>query len=293
LSLVSFVRANDSSIDALKKAIKRSLNLIRFSFARSINKIVIKPNMCYYYPPSTGEVTSPQFVSAVIDIFRENLSINPDFFIVESDASAMKCKYVFKMLGYHRIAKEKNVKLINLSEEKNKIVDIKVNGWYLRFYIPEIFHESDFLINVPKIKYMADVKITCALKNMYGCNAYPRKSIYHVALNEAIVGINKIIKPDLVIVDGLIVYGKNTRRLNLVMASKDPVALDAAASNVMGIDPTSVHQLVLASKENIGNLEFIPVGEAFSYVKQSFPAKSVKDKIRETLASTYLRIFHE
>jgi uncharacterized protein (DUF362 family) len=248
--------------------------------------------MCYYYHPSTGEVTDPWFVSVLIDVLRNKFGKDSEIFVVESDASAMKCKYVFSMLGYDAMAEEKGVKLVNLSNEKSRIVDVKVGDARFKFHVPELFYESDLVVNVPKIKYMSDVKITCALKNIYGCNAYPKKFIYHRALNEAIVGINKLIKTDLVVVDGLIVSGKYTKRLDLVMASKDPVAVDAAASKLMGIDSKSVRQIALASLERIGDLNFSPVGD-FSFFEREFPKKSLKDNVRETIASVYLNIFQK
>ncbi len=291
MSLVSLACVNDFRADALREAILKSLNLIRFNFKRNVDKIVIKPNMCYYYHPSTGEVTDPRFVGALIDVFRKNFLGNPDIFIVESDASAMKCKYVFKMLGYDKIAEEKNVKLINLSNEKNAIVEVKVNDWYFKFCIPEILNQSDLIVNVPKMKYMDDVIITCALKNMYGCNAYPKKSIYHTALNEAIVGINKLVKTNLVMVDGLVVCGKKTKRLGLIMGSEDPVAVDTVVSKMMGISPKAVNQVVLASKEGIGRMEPILVGEPFHRFEMLFPKKSIRDKIQKSFTSLYTRIF--
>jgi uncharacterized protein (DUF362 family) len=139
---------------------------------------------------------------------------------------------------------------------------------------------------------MKGVKITCALKNFYGCNAYPRKLIYHKVLDEAIVAINKQIKTDLVVVDGLVVQGKYAKKLNLVMSSENPVAVDAAASKLMGIAPRSIKQIALASKEGIGNSDFSPVGD-FSYFKEAFPKKRLKDNLREIAASVFLRIFKE
>jgi uncharacterized protein (DUF362 family) len=292
LSLVSFVRAQSHNYDALKGAIAESLNLIKFDFGRTARKIVIKPNMCYYYHPSTGMVTDPWFVSVLIDVLRDGFGKDSEIFVVESDASAMKCKYVFSVLGYDRIADEKSVRLVNLSEEKSRIVDVEVGGMQFKFYVPELFYESDFVVNVPKIKYMRDIKITCALKNMYGCNAYPKKFVYHRALVEAIVGINKLIKTDLVVVDGLIVSGKYTKRLDLVMASEDAVAADAAASKLMGISPKSVRQIALASFERIGNLNFSSVGDS-SFFEREFPRKSFKDNVREIIASVYFNVFQK
>jgi uncharacterized protein (DUF362 family) len=292
MSIVSLALATGHSSNAEKEAIEKSLNLLDFDFKKGVEKIVIKPNMCYYYHPSTGEVTDPRFISSLIDILREKLPGDPKIFIVESDASAMKCKYAFRMLGYDKMAKEKDVKLLNLSEEKYQVVDVEINKCNFKFYVPEILSESDLLINVPKMKYMDDVKITCALKNIYGCNAYPRKSVYHAKLNEAIVGINKLIKTDLIVVDGFVVCGKTTKRLGLVIAGRDPVAVDAAVSKLMGLKPKSIRQFVLASNERIGNLEFIPRGEPFSYLEKTFPKKGIRDRTWDTLASIYLRSFH-
>jgi len=290
LSFVGVVRTENPNRDSVREAIERSLHLIQFNFQRSLKNIVIKPNLCYYYDYSTGETTDPKFVSALVDVLRKNLDSDPEIFIVESDASAVRCKHAFKMLGYERLAKEKDVTLVNLSKDKNQIVEVKIVDKYLRFRIPQILRQSDLLINVPKVKYQSGVKITCALKNIYGCNAYPKKYVYHKFVHEAIVGINKLIKSDLVVVDGITVVGIETRKLGLVMASEDPVAIDSAASTILRINPKSIKQIVLAEKEGIGNMQFVPKGETLDYIASLFPKRRMKNKIREQLAAVYLRV---
>jgi len=292
LSKVSFVKASNGDREAVKEAMLKSLRLINFEFNRNVEKIVIKPNMCYYFHPSTGEVTDPRFVSVLIDVLRGGFGKDVEIFVVESDASAMKCKYVFHMLGYDVMAKEKDVRLVNLSEEKYRIVNVQLNKADFNFHVPELFYDCDLVINVPKLKYMTDVKITCALKNMFGCNAYAKKFIYHHALNEAIVAINKLIKTDLVVVDGLVVSGRYTKKLNLVMSSMDPVALDAAASKILGFNPKSVKQIVLASQVGLGSIDFTPVGDYY-YAIREFPRKRWKDNVRDAIAAVYLRVFRE
>ncbi len=291
MSLVSFVHTQNCEPEALKYAIKKSLDLINFDFGRKAKKIVIKPNMCYYYHPSTGEVTDPQFVSALIDVFRENLDVS-EILVVESDASAMRCKNAFSMLGYDKMAAEKKANLVNLTEEKYRIVNKTIGGYDFKFHIPELFSEADLVVNVPKPKYMEGVKITCALKNFYGCNAYPNKLIYHKVLDKAIVAINVNIKTHLVVLDGLVVIGKYTKRLNLVMSSEDPVAADSAVSEMMGLSPRAVGAIVLAAKRGIGVSNFSPIGE-FHYFKEQFPSKSLKDDLRATVANVYLHLFSE
>ena len=115
MSLVSFTRIRENSTSSIKQAILESLDLINYSFGKKIKTVVIKPNLCYYWDYSTGQTTDPKFVACLINILREKISSNIDIVIVESDASAMKCKYAFKMLEYEKLSKEYDVRLVNLS----------------------------------------------------------------------------------------------------------------------------------------------------------------------------------
>jgi len=196
----------------------------------------------------------------------------------------MKCKYAFKFLGYEKLAQDYNVKLINLSEDRSEKVEVKVGNQYFNFMMPQTIKNADLKINIPKIKYMDRAKISCTLKNIFGCNPEPNKFKYHPKLDETIVALNKIMKFNLHILDGIIVTGRQPRRLNLIMASHDPVALDAAAAKLAGVNPKSIRYLTIACKEGLGNISFIPKGENPKTFEKRFPKKELKDKI---LSNTY------
>jgi uncharacterized protein (DUF362 family) len=277
MSLVSFAKVKNNNI---KQAISTSLDLIDYSLPKNARNIVIKPNMCYYWDYSTGQTTDPRFVGALIDIIRNQTSSNVNISIVESDASAMKCKYAFKMLGYEKLAKEHNIKLVNLSEEKNSTHEVTVGKQKFQLAVPRIIEEADLKINIPKIKYtIKEIKITCALKNIFGCNPYPKKFKYHSKLGETIVALNKAMKFNLCIIDGIIVSGAQPRKLGLVMASKDPVAIDAAASKIAGINPKTIRYLQLAAKEGLGHTDFIQKGVPLNYFKARYPRKHIQKKL--------------
>lgn len=290
MSLVSLVGFDEQNL-SLQEAIEKSLNLLDFRFSPKVQKIAIKPNLCYYWDYSTGETTDPKFVSTLIDVIRDHASPKVEISVVESDASAMRCKYAFRMLGYEKMAKEKGVKLVNLSNDQSETTSVRIKSEKHQLSIPKTIAEADMFINVPKIKYMSQVKISCALKNIYGCNPYPKKFKYHKWLDEAIVSFNKIMNPDLCLVDGIIVKGIKTLKLGLIMASTDPVAIDAVASKIAGINPNSVKYIVLASKEKIGNLSFIPKGDDLPYFKELFPRKNTKSRIRDLISTLYKRFF--
>lgn len=285
MSLVSLDRVIQPSHSQLKRSILRSLNLISYNLPSHIKSIVIKPNMCYYWDHSTGQTTDPKFVAALIDVIRDQMPRDVDISIVESDASAMKCKYAFRLLGYEKLSQDYDVKLVNLSEDKCNHVKVTVGNQPFHLMMPQTIQNADLKINVTKIKYsLKDIKITCALKNIFGCNPYPKKFRFHPKLNETIVALNKIMKFDLSTVEGIIVSGAQPRKLGMIMTSTDPVALDAAAAKIAGINPRTIKYLQLAEKEGLGRASFIPKGVPLQYFRDRYPRKGV---MKEMMGKAY------
>jgi uncharacterized protein (DUF362 family) len=279
-SIVSLVKIQNTQQNALKQAITESLNLIDYKFDKAAKKIVIKPNLCYYWDCTTGQTSDPRFVGKLIDFLREQISSDVDISVIESDASAMRCKYAFRMLGFEHLAAEKNVQLINLSEEPSDETQVTVNGKPYKFQVPKIIKEADLRINLPKIKYTVDpIKLTCALKNLYGCNPYTKKYKLHNDLGNVIVALNKAMPFDLVLIDSNIASGIQPRRISLMMASTDPVAIDVAASKIAWLNPQSIPYLRLAETEGVGNKWFIERGVPLEEFRVLYPKKTVRRKV--------------
>ena len=123
---------------------------------------------------------------------------------------------------------------------------------------------------------MQITRMTCAMKNVFGCIATPRKVIYHKYLNEAIVGINKVLKPNLNVVDGLVGLGNYPARLNLIMAGPDTFSTDWVAAQVMGFNPNRLKFLRIAEKEKLGKGSSVGyVGEDPKLYRDKFPNHSI------------------
>jgi uncharacterized protein (DUF362 family) len=247
--------------------------------------------MCYYWDYSTGQTTDPRFIGALVDVIRNKTSPNVGISIVESDASAMRCKYVFRMLGYEQLAKNHNIRLVNLSEDFFETVQVKAGKQLFKLPVAKTILQADLKINVPKIKYIRDpIKLTCALKNIFGCIPFPRKSRYHPQLAEAIVAANKAMRFDLCVVDGNIVSGIEPRRLGLVMASRDPVAIDAAAAKIAGLNPRSIKYLQLAHQEGLGTAHYVEKGSPSNCFSKCYPRKTSQIKLRSLSYKVILRL---
>ena len=269
-NLVSLVQTRSS--EKLKDSIAEALNLVDFKPPNNVKTVAIKVNLCYYWKASTGYTTDPQVVANLIDYIRESYDSNAEIKVVEADATAMRTKYAFKILGYEKLAKKKNVELVNLSNDTTEEKKIQVEKRDITFKVPRLLLRSDLFINMPKLKLMRATCISCALKNIFGCIASPRKIVYHPFLNEAIVGINKILRPQLTIVDGLTALGRLPVKLNLIMSGINPFNVDWVASQIMGYSPKKVKFLRLATEEEFGDPRRIEVvGADIDTFKRKFP----------------------
>lgn len=209
----------------------------------------------------------------------------------------MRTKYAFKCLGYENLSLEKKVELFNLSNDVLVEKTVTVGKQKISFQTPQQLLDCDLFINVPKLKYMRETKITCAMKNVFGCIGYPRKAKYHPILNEAIVGINKVLHPHLTIVDGLVGLGRFPVRLDLIMAGHDTFSVDCVASKLLGYKPSNVKCLEIGLKEKIeGSFEVETFGEEIQRFARLIPRqggiipKKLMWSVQLSMLKTYRRL---
>ena len=272
---VSLVHLKNSEED-IKDGVYKALELINYKIDKPINQVAIKPNLAYYWDANTGYTTDPRVVAALIDWVRDTVGENVEIKVVEADATSMRTHVAFQILGYQKLAEDKKVELFNLSKDKRVEKKVIVNGREIKYKVPKLLLNTDLFINVPKLKILREVRITCAMKNIFGCIASPRKIIYHPYLNEAVVGINKILHPHLNVVDGIVGLGRFPIKLDLIMASVDRFSTDWVASKIMGLKPHDVPFLKISEKENMGTSRGIEIiGEKIDTFRKIFPSEGL------------------
>ena len=277
MSDVVLTKADGFTEKEIKETVSRALDALGYDFGEKVDLVVIKPNLCYYWDFSTGETTDPRVVSAVIDWVRQRIREDVDLFVAEADASAMKTKHAFKMLGYEKLSHIKDVRLLNLSEGEILDRNVEVAGEDFVLPVNKMLLDADLIINVPKLKYHRLVGLTCALKNMFGDIAKPRKYSYNNRLARVIVGINKIVKSNIVLVDGVIALGKTPKKLGVIMTSDDALAADCMAARAIGHNPSRIAYLKLGIKEKIGdvsNLNLVENPTKLEDIRKEFPKQN-------------------
>ncbi|MFX0134443.1 MAG: DUF362 domain-containing protein [Candidatus Hodarchaeota archaeon] len=270
-SLVNNILDKEDLVAGISRAFKISETPLKKS-----DSIIIKPNLCYYWDASTGQTTSPILIGALIDFLRDRARNDPEIFIGEADASAMKTKHVFKMLGYENLSKDKEVKLLNLSSKPFVECHTTVESMDIGLTFSKKLFDSDLIINVPKLKYHRLPKVTCAMKNIFGAIAKTNKFSYHSHLARIIVAANKIINSDIILVDGLVALGNHPKIMKTLLLGQDVIAVDKICSEIMGFNPNGIKYLRLAEKEIMSkNINPMLIGEASLYeLKEKFPPAS-------------------
>jgi len=217
------------------------------------SRVVVKPNLC---TPSLDLVevanTSTEVLSAVCAVLK---SRTDDVVIGESDGIRYSAEEAFKINGTREVAGRFGFEVRNFSEDELVPVDHpNLAGWGL----PKTLLECDVFVTVAKIKTHATTAFTGALKNQWGCIAQHDRILLHKYLHTLIGEVTEILRPRLAVLDGVVgmegrgpVNGRPVR-LDVVMGSQDPVALDATAMRFVGLDPAEAAHIVHAAKIGLG-----------------------------------------
>jgi uncharacterized protein (DUF362 family) len=194
--------------------------------------------------------TTPELVEALCTILIER---TPNIALVESHSYRYPAELAFKNTGIYEIGEKLGVRIVNLSKEPFRDVGNSLLG-----PLPEILLDADVFITMPVIKTHALTYFTGSIKNQWGCVPRFDRIALHYTLDQLLVDLNRILKPRLSIMDGIVgVEGRGPtngkpRRMDLVLGSNDTVALDATAMRLVGLDPRKCRHVVMAGEAGQG-----------------------------------------
>lgn len=220
---------------------------------RSNSTVVVKPNVCSAVPGKWEmSNTDARITAAVCELL---LTRTQNVYVVESDGLRVTAWQTFAVSAYDEMARRLGIKLVNLSESPQVEVEVLPAG---RIKLPELVLGCDCFITVPVLKTHALTYFTGAIKNQWGCVPQYDRILLHKYLDPMLASLHAIFKPSIAVMDGIIAMegrgptnGK-PRRLDLVMASRDSVALDATAMRLTGLDPERCRHLLLTAAQGLG-----------------------------------------
>jgi uncharacterized protein (DUF362 family) len=217
--------------------------------------VAVKPNLCTERPEQIHMAnTSLPLLRAVCEVLLERTS---RITIVESDGARYSAEAAFENNGVYRLAQELGLRVQNLSrDDLVALPEPRLKG----FGMARTWLEADAFVTLPVLKTHATTVFTGALKNQWGCIPRHDRIILHKYLHELIGDINKVRPVSLALMDGL--TGMQGRgpingypiNLNVLLASRDPVALDATAMRLIGLPVVSCRHVVHAHRIGLGTL---------------------------------------
>jgi len=268
----------------VEHAVRELLDGMGFrNIVREGAKVVIKVNLSTPYKENAeASNTHPLLLDAVLGAVRERTD---SIVVGESNGMRYPTEDAFEVSGYYPIISRHGARALNFSKDEwVETGEKELRGWP----IARTLLEADVFITLPVLKTHATTVFTGALKNQFGCYPQHNRILLHPRLDRVLVLINKVAKPRIAIMDGIVamegrgpINGK-ARRFDVVLASTDVVALDAVAMRLVGIDPYTSRHVRWAAEAGLGQIavENIDIDGDFEGLRTPFEPAELDLPIR-------------
>ena len=218
------------------------------SWVKPGSTVVIKPNVCSAVPEIVDVAnTGVDVVAALCEALKTRTN---RICVGESGHMRQTPWEAFAASGYVEMAKRVDVELANFSEEPRVPVNCDPVGI---IELPKRVMEADVFITVPKLKTHALTYFTGTLKNQWGCvPLYEDRLRFHLYIHKLLASLHAVFRPKMSLMDGILAMeGRGpvagaTRKLGVMLASQDGVALDASAMRLIGLEVSRSEHVVYA-----------------------------------------------
>ena len=267
VSTVSLVRCQTYDPSNIEAAIQKALELIGGieNFVKPGDRVLLKINLLTGDVPEKAVTTHPSIVRAMIHQVKAAGGIPQVGDCSGYEGASNRNRYfnACRSSGIMQVCEEEEVEILHLSAEP---VDVKnASGRIFKsFILSKQVLEADVLISLPKLKTHGLTLFTGGVKNIFGCVTGLNKAKMHLraqdpeTFSQMLVDLLGTVHPELTVMDAVVGMEGNgpsngtPKQINAILASKDPVALDAVACKMVGIDPFMVPSTRLAHEQGMG-----------------------------------------
>jgi len=267
-STVVAIRCASYDAVEVQEAVNRGLGLLggTETFAQSGERILLKPNLLIGRSPERGVNTHPSVFRAVATAFKAagaELSYGDSPGFGKPQAAAQRA-------GLLDVAQELGVELADFT--RGETISFPEGRQNKQFTIARGALSADGIVSLPKLKSHGLTRVTGAIKNQFGCIPGPLKMEFHARLpmaelfSQMLVDLNRFLKPRLFIMDGIVAMEGNGPQngtpcpMNVLLFSRDPVALDATVCRLIELEPRLVLPIQYGVEFGLGayeNIEYL------------------------------------
>lgn len=227
-------------------------------FVSKGDKVLVKPNIGWDRVPAQAATTNPEVLAAVVKLCFEAGA--GQVLVLDNTISDSRRCYVRS--GIKKAAEELGAQALYLEDYNFRSVN--VGGELIREWpVYKDALEVDRIINVPIAKHHSLSRLSIGMKNFYGLMGGRRNQL-HQDVHLSIAEMTAFFAPTLTVVDAVRILTANgpsggsladVKQCDTVIASVDPVAADARAAGLFGIDPAEIRYLVIGSQMGLGSLD--------------------------------------
>ncbi|MCL2007956.1 MAG: DUF362 domain-containing protein [Treponema sp.] len=242
---VGIERCASYDIESVYKALKKAVEL-----ASDLNvagkSVLLKPNILSDSAPEKAITTHPVFLEAAIRLIKE---MGASKILVGDSPGIQGPGFIAKASGISDVIKKYDIPWVDFTKEKTEVSSPDLKS-VKKFTVGK--HGADIIISLPKLKTHQLMYYTGAIKNIFGLIPSIAKSTYHAryssreAFASMLVDLCIAVKPDYAFLDAIIGMegagpaGGSPKQVGLIMASSNLLAIDVAATTVMGYPPHGV-----------------------------------------------------
>ena len=267
MSRVAIVRCQDYDRERVSDAVAEAFEALggAAQFTSETDEILLKPNILKGAPPESALTTHHEILRAVAEQFQNSTTTPRKISMGDSPAwgSLASCA---EQTGLSRVCEELKLPLTQF--RKGVKVPNPEGVVYAHLTMAKEAMDADGIINLPKLKTHCQLYMTGAVKNLFGCVAGKRKAWWHFKAGTfedyfplMLVETARLLKTRLSVLDA--VYAMEgqgpaqgtPRRVGLIIASADPVALDRVACEVSGLSPEKLRTLEAARVTGFGETD--------------------------------------
>lgn len=227
--------------------------------------ILLNPNLVVGSAPENAVTTHPVIFEAVAKLLIEH-----DYNVIYGDSPGLgNPEKAAQKSGLKEVADRYNIKHADFTNGKQ--VSVPESKVCKQFEIVNAHFEAEAIINLPKMKAHALQRITGAIKNPFGMVLGYNKATMHSRFTNAfifaemLIDLNNYLKVDLHIMDGIVAMEGNGPRngdpvdMNVILVSKDPVALDTVFCKLVDVNHLIIPAIQYGQEYGLGTYEDIEI----------------------------------
>lgn len=242
--------------------------------------VVLKPNLVEF--EENGAInTHPLLVHAAFEAVRAMGA--KQVTLAEGPGHRRATLEMCERAGYFDIIRDFEASFVDLNLDDVTPVRLSRPASKLdRLYLPNTVLGADLLISMPKMKTHHWAGATLSMKNLFGVvpggvYGWPKNVLHWAGIDECIADLYRTLPRHFCLVDGIDGMEGNgpiqglRKHAGVLVAGGDMARVDATCCRLMGIDPSKVRYLQLASgSKDLAESRIQQLGVSIASAKQVF-----------------------